>query len=113
MSSPVKNDWVAGEQILAADINNIANHTSPTGTIVFWPTGSIPSQYLLCDGQAVSRTTYSALFAEIGTTYGVGDGVTTFNLPDFSTHVPHSKVLHVAVASTAVISNTTVETDLL
>ena len=39
--------------------------------------------YLLCDGSAVSRTTYPALFASIGTTYGAGDGTTTFNLPDF------------------------------
>lgn len=41
-----------------------------------------PEGYLLCNGQAVSRTTYSALFAEIGTTFGEGDGSTTFNLPD-------------------------------
>lgn len=41
-----------------------------------------PDGYLLCNGQAVSRTTYSALFAEIGTTFGEGDGSTTFNLPD-------------------------------
>ena len=39
--------------------------------------------YLLCDGSAVSRTTYPALFASIGTTYGAGDGTTTFNLPDY------------------------------
>jgi microcystin-dependent protein len=41
-----------------------------------------PSGWLLCYGQAVSRSTYSALFAKIGTTYGAGDGSTTFNLPD-------------------------------
>ena len=38
--------------------------------------------FLYCDGSAVSRSTYSALFAKIGTTYGAGDGSTTFNLPD-------------------------------
>jgi hypothetical protein len=38
--------------------------------------------FLYCDGSAVSRATYSALFAKIGTTYGAGDGATTFNLPD-------------------------------
>ena len=43
---------------------------------------TVPSGWLLCYGQAISRTTYSALFAEIGTTYGAGDGSTTFNLPD-------------------------------
>jgi microcystin-dependent protein len=44
---------------------------------------TVPAGWLLCGGQAVSRTTYSLLFAEIGTTYGVGDGSTTFNLPDY------------------------------
>lgn len=44
--------------------------------------GSVPSNFLLCDGAAVSRTTYANLFAAIGTTWGNGDGSTTFNLPD-------------------------------
>jgi microcystin-dependent protein len=44
--------------------------------------GTIPNGYLLCDGSAVSRTTYAALFVAIGTTWGVGNGSTTFNLPD-------------------------------
>ncbi len=42
-----------------------------------------PSYWLICDGSAVSRTTYADLFAAIGTTYGTGDGSTTFNLPNF------------------------------
>jgi microcystin-dependent protein len=54
----------------------------PAGTILEYAGSSAPSGYLLCQGGAVSRTTYSALFAIIGTTYGVGDGSTTFNLPD-------------------------------
>ncbi len=49
---------------------------------------TIPDGWLLCDGSAVSRTTYSALFAVIGTTWGVGDGSTTFNLPDAQGRVP-------------------------
>ena len=44
--------------------------------------GVLPTGWLICDGAAVSRVTYSSLFAIIGTTYGVGDGSTTFNLPD-------------------------------
>ncbi len=52
------------------------------GTVVDYAGASAPSGWQLCYGQAVSRTTYSALFAIIGTTYGAGDGVTTFNLPD-------------------------------
>ena len=47
-----------------------------------WSDSSIPSGFLECDGTAVSRTTYATLFAVVGTTYGVGDGSTTFNLPD-------------------------------
>ena len=54
----------------------------PVGTISYFPDASIPSGWLSANGQAVSRTTYAALFAKIGTTYGVGNGTTTFNLPD-------------------------------
>lgn len=53
-----------------------------TGTIVPWSTATAPTGFLKCDGSAVSRTTYAALFAVIGTTYGAGDGSTTFALPD-------------------------------
>ena len=53
----------------------------PTGTILPFAGGTIPSGFLACNGAAVSRTTYSALFSAIGTTYGSGDGSTTFNLP--------------------------------
>lgn len=52
------------------------------GDVKFWPTSSAPAGWLKANGAAVSRTTYAALFAIIGTTYGVGDGATTFNLPD-------------------------------
>ena len=54
----------------------------PSGTIVPYAGSSAPSGYLLAYGQAVSRSTYSDLFSAIGTTYGVGDGSSTFNLPD-------------------------------
>lgn len=47
-----------------------------------------PDGWLICDGSAVSRTTYADLFAVIGTTYGAGDGNSTFNLPDLSNRVP-------------------------
>jgi microcystin-dependent protein len=47
-----------------------------------------PTGWLLCDGTAVSRTTYSDLFAITSTTYGVGDGSTTFNLPNLKGRVP-------------------------
>jgi len=55
-----------------------------TGIIVPWSSSTIPSGFLNCDGAAVSRTTYAALFAVIGTNYGSGDGSTTFNVPDLT-----------------------------
>jgi microcystin-dependent protein len=60
----------------------------PTGTIIAFPSSTIPNGFLLCDGSAVSRTTYANLFAVIGTTYGAGDGSTTFNLPNLKGKVP-------------------------
>lgn len=55
---------------------------APSGSYL-WHAGSVaPAGYLVCDGSAVSRSAYPALFAAIGTVYGAGDGATTFNLPD-------------------------------
>lgn len=54
----------------------------PSGALVMWAASAAPTGYLLCDGAAVSRSTYAALFSAIGTAWGVGDGSTTFNLPD-------------------------------
>lgn len=54
----------------------------PSGTTVPYAGITAPSGWLLCYGQAVSRSTYSDLFSAIGTTYGSGDGSTTFNIPD-------------------------------
>jgi microcystin-dependent protein len=54
----------------------------PTGAIIAFGGSVAPVGWLLCDGSAVSRTQFAALFATIGTTYGSGDGVTTFNVPD-------------------------------
>lgn len=54
----------------------------PAGSIIQWSSNTAPANWLICDGAAVSRVTYSSLFAVIGTTYGAGNGSTTFNLPD-------------------------------
>ena len=63
--------------------------------------GSVaPSGFLMCDGSAVSRSTYSDLFEAIGTTYGAGDGSTTFGLPDLSGRVV------IGVSSTHALSST-------
>ena len=59
----------------------------PTGTITPWSQATAPTGFLECEGSAVSRSTYAALFAVIGTTYGAGDGSTTFNVPDLTDKV--------------------------
>lgn len=61
---------------------------APTGSITQFAGSSAPTGWLLCDGSAVSRSTYSTLFSLIGEDYGVGDGSTTFNLPDMKGKVP-------------------------
>lgn len=54
----------------------------PVGLVAWKPASSVPTGWLICNGQAVSRTTYANLFNIIGTNFGAGDGSTTFNLPD-------------------------------
>ena len=72
----------------------------PTATIVPWSTASVPSGFLECNGQAVSRSTYATLFGIVGTTYGVGDGSTTFNVPDLCDNVAVGKSNTKTVGST-------------
>jgi len=55
----------------------------PVGSIIAYTMSGSPGGWLICDGSLVSRSTYAALFAVIGTTFGVGNGTTTFNLPDY------------------------------
>ena len=72
----------------------------PTATIVPWSSASVPSGFLECNGQTVSRSTYAALFAIVGTTYGAGDGSSTFGLPDLQDNVPVGKSNNKTLAST-------------
>ena len=72
----------------------------PTATIVPWSSSSVPTGFLECNGALVSRSTYSALFAIVGTTYGAGDGATTFKLPDLQDNVAMGKSGTKALAST-------------
>jgi len=71
----------------------------PTATIVPWSDSSVPTGFLECNGAAVSRSTYSDLFAIIGTTYGAGNGSTTFDLPDLQDNVAVGKSPSKALAS--------------
>lgn len=81
--------WYAGERVSASKMNEISNDFTylesvidAAGTIKQFAGGTIPAGHLLCDGSAISRVTYARLFAAIGTTWGSGDGSTTFNVPD-------------------------------
>lgn len=68
---------------LQVDGENMMIKTAPTGAIIMYGGATAPDGWLLCDGSAVSRTTYAKLYAIYGTTFGEGNGSTTFNLPDF------------------------------
>lgn len=76
----VKDEGITLAKLAAA----IAESLIPTSTILAYGGDTAPTGYLLCDGTAVSRTgSTAALFAVVGVAYGVGDGTTTFNVPDF------------------------------
>ena len=62
--------------------------TTPVGMIIPYAGTTIPEKWMKCEGQALSRTDYSALFSVIGTTYGNGDGTTTFNVPNLQGRFP-------------------------
>lgn len=64
------------------------SNSAPTGSVIMFGGASAPTGWLLCNGAAVSRTTYADLFAVLGTTWGSGDGSTTFNVPDLRGRSP-------------------------
>jgi microcystin-dependent protein len=68
-----------------------AGGLAPTGTVLPFAGGTAPTGWLLCFGQTVSRTTFASLFTALGTTYGSGDGSTTFGLPDLRGRIPGGK----------------------
>ena len=78
------SQWVQATSVIA----NAESNPVPAGSIMAWANATAPQNWLVCDGSAVARATYPALFAAIGTTYGLGDNATTFNLPDLRGRVP-------------------------
>lgn len=70
------------------DAGSVTYATTPVGVIAPYAGDTAPNGWLLCDGSAVSRTTYSALFGIVATKYGTGDGSTTFNVPDLRARAP-------------------------
>jgi microcystin-dependent protein len=85
--------YLTEERLLATDLSAAPGVSSlPVGTIVMTGRSTAPdSNWRICNGDAVSRSTLSALFAAIGTAYGVGDGVASFNLPDLRGRFPIGK----------------------
>ena len=86
-SNAQKNSDITKAEIEAKLTGTISTHTHnidtiPAGSVVYMARNTAPTGFLKANGAAVSRTTYSKLYAAIGTYYGVGDGSTTFNLPD-------------------------------
>jgi microcystin-dependent protein len=88
---------IATTAFVIAEISNRATAAIPVGMISPYGNATPPSGWLVCDGSAVSRSTYSDLFNVISTTYGSGDGSTTFNLPDLRGRIPVSIGTHVDV----------------
>lgn len=62
-----------------------------TGEVKMWPLTTAPKGYLICNGQAVRRADYPTLYATIGTTFGAGDGASTFNVPNYTDRMPVGK----------------------
>lgn len=81
---------IPSQKAVKTYVDTIAGQTYlvPSGGILPYGGSSAPANYLMCDGTAVSRATYSTLFGIIGTTYGTGDGTTTFNLPNLRNRIP-------------------------
>lgn len=82
-----------GNASVSTDAVNLAQLQSivPSGTITAFGGGSAPTGWFLCNGQLLSRVTYATLFGVIGTTYGAGDGSTTFNVPNLQQRFPLGK----------------------
>lgn len=80
-------------EVTSTGVEVLGTPLVPIPVGIIWPYGgtSAPSGFLLCYGQAVSRTTYASLFAVIGTAYGAGDSATTFNVPDLRGRIPAGK----------------------
>lgn len=88
MTTFVPQSMLAEDYPTAAEVLALANIVCPVGTVIDYAGAAVPSvvqgvTWVFPYGQAVSRTTYATLFARLGTAYGVGDGTTTFNLPDY------------------------------
>jgi microcystin-dependent protein len=95
-ASPAYDLDVSGEvnastdmRIAGVSLDGLIRSAMPVGSVIPFAGASSPdATWVVCDGSAISRTTYAALFAVLGTTYGAGDGSTTFNIPNMGGRVP-------------------------
>ena len=89
-----RNSWGGTLNVALDKLTELLALAIPLGSVQMYTKSTAPTAttnggtWLVCDGSAISRTTYSALYAVIGTTYGVGDGSNTFNIPDMRARVP-------------------------
>jgi microcystin-dependent protein len=89
-ATTVEINYLAGVTSgIQTQINAFA--TFPSGSVIAFAGSAAPAGWILCDGQAINRTTYAALFAVISTTFGAGNGSTTFNIPDMRGRVAAGK----------------------
>ena len=87
VNDPVDEDLWGGQ--LNTNMDSIDDRLTPTGAIIMFAGTTAPNaDWLLCDGAAVSRTTFAALFTLVSTSFGIGDGSTTFNVPDLRGRAP-------------------------
>jgi microcystin-dependent protein len=88
LTNPSYDVDIVGNVNVSGNFLITGNVVTPTGAVTLFMGAVSPGGWLICDGSAISRTTFSALFAVIGTQYGNGDGSTTFNLPDLRSRMP-------------------------
>jgi len=87
----ISSNVSAGDYTKASHYNNLRDDAVLTGLIIPYVLAAAPTGFLVCDGSEISRVTYADLFAIIGETYGAGDGLNTFNIPDLRGRLPLGK----------------------
>lgn len=125
--------WVVGQLVTATQLNTYVRDISefigglkigsdtisavpagreliPTGAIIAYGGSSAPDGWLMCDGSAVSRSTYAGLFARVSTTFGAGNGTTTFNIPNLQDRFPIGDSGSLTLGATGGASSVTLTT---
>jgi len=95
--APLNPRWISvdsaevAQEVTNTTVVEVVGIAAPVGAIVMWGKSVPPTGWLIADGSAISRTTYADLFGILGTTFGAGNGSTTFNIPDLSDRFPGGK----------------------